>query len=349
MRQKELLLTTILLLTLIISACSANITGKTVHNKELRVGVLLPLSGSDAAFGNNIRKGITLVESSRNIHFFIEDNGASQTSTVNAAKKLILESNIDVILITWDSDTLAVNSIPEGKSMPIVCIGCGGADITHNNPRLFSIWPSDEFEVKAVVDYFDDEGKAGVLQTINTWENALTRHFVNEWQGEVVVKKAQRGDKDMKTQLLSLKKEDIDMLYLPFYEQQYPVLLKQIRELGFDIPVATTSWINDPEILNNCGTHCQGIIVPQYKQSDPLFQKQFNAKYAKEPGLGSDVGFDAYLLMHCLVGKKDLLTSLQECEFAGASGEISFDETGKRKEKEVEMFVIRNERLERIK
>jgi len=332
-----------------LTACSGATTGNIIQEKELRVGVILPLSGEDAAFGENILEGLTLAQFPEQIKFFIQDMGTSKQETVNAAKKLIYESNVDIILTTWDSDTLAIDSIPDGKQLPLVCIGCGGADITKNNSRLFSIWPSDDFEVDAVIQEFNSSSRAAVLQTINTWENALTKHFVENWQGEVLVKKAKREDKDMKSQLLAIKKFKPDVLYLPFYEQQYPLLFKQIRELNINASIATTSWINDPSILKNCGAYCEGAIVPQYSKSSLVFQEQFRTKYGKEAGIGADVGYDAYLLMRQIAGSNNLVQSLQQSSFQGASGKICFDKTGKRQEKDVDMYIIHNGELKKIK
>jgi branched-chain amino acid transport system substrate-binding protein len=330
---------------------SANKTaGKTIgEDKKLKVGVIISLTGKDAYFGSVIQKGMLLANKDNSVELIIEDFGSETKNAPTAVNKLINFDKVDVLLTEFSEDTLAsVEAINKNK-IPTICIGCGSIGVTRESEYLFRVWPSDELEVKSLVSYAKNKGykKVAVLQTISVWENSLTESFENNWDREIIIEKAMREDSDFRTQLLKIREFNPDFIYLACYEQKYPLVLKQLREMGTDAEIGTTSWINDPTILETCGKSCEGLIVPQYSPPSSEFVAEYKAKYGEEPALGADVAYDAVKIVGNLKSrdKESILQELLATNYEGASGKIEFNIIRDRKSRVVNLYRIWNQRL----
>ncbi|MBD3252471.1 ABC transporter substrate-binding protein [Candidatus Pacearchaeota archaeon] len=331
------------------------ITGRAVDHEDdkLRVGAILTLSGQDAYFGDIIKKSLVLANNNE-LELIIEDFSGISSNAPSAVNKLVNLDKIDILLTEFSEDTMASIEIINQNKIPTICISCGSAGITKESNYLFRTWPSDEIEVKALVNYAEDKGyeKVAILQTISVWEESLVKSFKDNFPGEVIVLKANREDSDFKTQLIKIKKFKPDFIYLACYEQKYPLIFKQLKELGIDsyAEIATTTWINDPNILKTCGKNCENVIVPQYAKPSQDFVNLYKQEYGEEPGVGADVAYDAIQIIKILKSRnnKDIVRELLDIEYTGASGFIEFDSTGDRKNRDVELFRIRDRELRRF-
>lgn len=326
---------------------------KEQEKTKLKVGAILPLSGSDAYFGESLRKGLVLANKDNSIELIIEDYGSDNKKAVIAASKLINTNDIDVLLTTISEDTLSSIELIKSNKIPTICLACGSVGITKESEYLFRVWPSDELEVKSLIDYAKSKGyeKVSVLHTLSVWENSLTDVFKLNWEeNKISIESANRNDQDFRTQLLKIKEFDPDFIYLAIYEQRYPIVMKQLREVNIDADIGTTSWINDPSLLEACSDNCNGLIVPQYSSPSEEFVSEFMKKYNEESGLGADVAYDAIKIIK-EIGKKsreEILKDLFEVDYKGASGEIQFDETGDRIRREINLFKIKDKKLEYV-
>ena len=271
---------------------------------------------------------------------------------MNNSNKLIEINNIDILLTEFSEDTLGSIEIIKQKKIPTICIGCGSAGITKESEYLFRVWPSDEIEVSSLVNFAKEKNfkRVAILQTNSVWEETLTEAFQKKWDNDILIEKANREDNDFKTQLVKIKSFNPDFIYLACYEQKYPLILKQLRELGINSKIGTTSWINDPTILKACNKNCDNLIVPQYAQPSQDFILEYKQKYGEEPGLGADVAYDAIKIISKIdsKNKEEILKKLLITKYSGASGEIEFDENRDRKNRKVDLYMIKNMQLQKI-
>ncbi|MBW2990395.1 ABC transporter substrate-binding protein [Candidatus Woesearchaeota archaeon] len=342
----------IALLLVLIGGCTQTPTAQVIAQDKVKVGALVSLTGQDAYFGNTIHKGLLLAAKNKDIELIIEDYGSETKNSVTAANKLVNIDKVDVLLTEYSESTEPVLQIIKEKQIPTICVACGSAGITQKSILLFRVWPSDEIEVKSLVNYAKQKeyDNVAVLKTISVWENSLTEYFEKNWGGEVFVEQAKREYNDFRTQLLKIKQQSPGFIYLAMYEQKYPQVIKQIRELGIKAEIATTTWINDPTILEACGKNCEEVIVPQYAPPTTEFVEAYKQEYKEEPGIGAEVAYDAINIIAELKDyrKTDFVKTLLNTEYAGASGEISFDYTGDRKDRKVNLYKIKNQELELI-
>lgn len=351
MKREKLVLTILILLFLIAIPLT---TTKNDASEKLKVGVILPLTGRDAYFGESIRKGLELANKNNSVALVVEDFGSDTPKAVSAVNKLVSVDKVDVLLTSFSEDTLAsISTIKENK-VPTICIACGSAGLTKQSEYLFRVWPSDAIEVNSIVNYAKNNNfeKVAILQTVSVWEDSLREAFTSGWSenGNVIVNKGMREDEDFRTQLLKIKEFNPDFIYLAVYEQKYPLVIKQLRDLGINATIATTSWINDPLILKACGSYCDGLIVPQYSLPSSWFVSLYHNEYGEYPVLGADVGYDAIAILLNMTSKnnEEIRKQLLSTIYQGASGRIEFDPTGDRKNREVDLYRIQNMTLQQL-
>ena len=325
-----------------------------ISEESIKVGVILPLSGSDAYFGEQLRKGLELADKKDDsVEMIIEDFGSDVSKAPTAVSKLININNIDILLTTWTEDTRSSIRWIEEKEIPTICLACGTIGITEESKFIFRIWPSDALEVDALIKYAQSKeyNRAAILQTKSVWENSLTAYFESKWnKNQIIIESGQRSENDFKTQLTKIKQFNPEFIYLPVYEKKYPVVAKRIKELGIEAEIGTTSWINDPEILSECGKSCEGFIVPQYAPPSKNFLLEYEDEYGEKPGIGADVAYDSIKILQNLKGRttKDILSELLTLNYSGVSGKIEMNETGDRINRKINLLKIQNQNLTQI-
>ena len=90
--------------------------------RDYKVGVILPLSGSLAFAGNEVRDSIELAaselsSSTTRFSFKFEDNGAGATATAAAANKFINVDHVDAVISLWPEAANVVAPISERKGV----------------------------------------------------------------------------------------------------------------------------------------------------------------------------------------------------------------------------------------
>lgn len=325
---------------------------KPTDKQTIKIGAIVSLTGKDSYFGTVIQKGMLLANKDNSVDLIIEDFGSETKNAPTAVNKLINIDKVDVLLTEWSEDTLAAIEFIKNAKIPTICVGCGSISITKESEYLFRTWPSDELEVKTLVDYAKDKNfnKVAILQTISVWEESLVESFKKNWAGETFILKAMRENNDFRTQLFKIKDFNPDFIYLACYEQKYPIILRQIRELGINAEIGSTSWINDPTILESCSDSCNGIIVPQYSLPSESFVSEYKNEYGEDPGIGADVAYDTVKIIK-QIGKKskdEIMKELLKINYTGASGEIQFNEIRDRIKRGVNLYKIENQKIVNI-
>jgi len=337
---------------LVIVVVLVAVSYKPAPKGTIKIGAIVSLTGKDSYFGEVIYKGMLLASKNSSVNLIVEDFGSETKNAPTAVNKLINIDKVDVLLTEWSEDTLAVIELINNAKIPTICVGCGSIGITKESEYLFRVWPSDELEVKALVNYAKDRNlnKVAILQTISVWEESLTEAFKKNWAGDIFIQKAMREDNDFRTQLLKIKGYNPDFIYLACYEQKYPIILRQIKELGIKAEIGSTSWINDPTILGSCGVNCNGVIVPQYSLPSESFVSEYKNEYGEDPGIGADVAYDAVKVTEEAGDKSkgEILKELLKTNYSGASGEIQFNEIRDRVKREVNLYKIENQNLVNI-
>jgi branched-chain amino acid transport system substrate-binding protein len=250
--------------------------GAQAQAQDIVLGQSVPLSGTNADIGRDMRDGALAVFNkvnasgilgSRKIQLVTLDNNNSRPRALENTK-LLLDTNKAVALFGYNSATTSLDALPLLKLNNMAMFApFTGSPSARNHPNVFTIRASykDEAEkivsqqkaggaTKAVVLYYDDEaGKANVEMVSAVFDAANKPRTL-------AVKRNMKLDSAVFEPIL---KE------LPHYvlaTTQFTVvgdLLQAAQAKGVSVSVAALSFVNPDELADTYGNLARGTIVSQ--------------------------------------------------------------------------------------
>jgi len=327
------------------------------RDSEIRVGVIVPMSGGSAKYGEDIRRGYDLATdeinaaggvSGRKVRLIYEDDEGKPEKAVSAAQKLIQSDKVVAILgPLWSSPTLAVAPIAERNKVVLLSSGASSPKITDAGDYIFRNELSDQYGAEQSAKLFFGLGykRIAMLYVNNDFGigyRDVTKRIYDELGGRVLVAEAFEQDaKDFRTQLLKVKDADPEAVFLVGYKEMI-LILRQMKELGIDKQILSIALFEDPEILEKVGEAAEGAIYTYYGTFDPKSQDDrirnfvtaFDKKYGQPPEYYAPLGYDAVEILADAIrrggtrsnGIKEALYRVKD--FPGLTGTTSIDQYG---------------------
>jgi len=327
------------------------------HPKAIKIGAILPLTGSAAPYGQNAKNGIDLALEEVNakggirgtrVDILYEDSKTEPKEAVSALQKLNSVDGIRYIIGDINSTgVLAMAPIAERNKILLLSPGASNPKISDAGEYIFRNWHSDALEGQVDAQYAHNTMKwkdAAVLYVNAAYGAGLAETFRDVFRtlgGEIVAYEAYPQDAtNMREQISKILAVKPDGLYLPGWPKEMAVALKQLKEQGSNLPVLSAQGFDDPSILELAGSAAEGVVfsVPENPDpEDPLvksFNEKYEARYREKPGVCSAAGYDALRIYVHAVEKagdnpervREVMATLKD--FPGADGPITFDEHG---------------------
>ncbi|MBI1394689.1 MAG: ABC transporter substrate-binding protein [Betaproteobacteria bacterium] len=287
----------ILLCSLALAAVAPAMAAKA----PIKIGAILPLTGSGASYGVWMKGGVEIAAEEINaaggidghkLEVIYEDHAADASKAVNAMRRLVQVENVPFVLTSYSAITLAVQ--PIGVQNKVVMMNGGGqSDHLANKPYLYNNIPVVSTEVAPLCDWLvkGKHFRSAVMIVANdeAGRNAA-KSFRERFQadgGRVLGEEFVALDgNDFRAQLAKLKARGGDVLFISSYGRNVAIIANQAREIGMRTPMAATSWVLIPEVESAKGA--QGMIVTHLPfDASSTFAKKFKERY------GTDAGFFA--------------------------------------------------------
>ncbi len=357
MKAKSLfVLLLIVILTVSVSACApkAATTSDTV-----KLGVLAPLTGPIAAYGqdqvNGVKMAIDEINAAggllgKKLTMQVEDDEKKPELAASLTQKLI-NSNVDVIIGGMSSSsTMAGGPIADRAKMLMV-------SPWSTNPKaaegdwVFRACFSDEFQGKIEATY--------AVKNLNCKKPAMLLDVGDDGskgQGEVITATLQElgvpllatenyatGDKDFRAQLTKIKGLNPDCLLTPNYYGETALVRIQMKELGMDLPMIGGDGNDAAEFFTIGGEAANGFrMTTHYAPDDPRpvvqeFRKKYKELYGDDPRSTAALSYDAVLLYKLAVEKagkwdkqaiRDAMAGLKDVTTLVTAPIFSMDATG---------------------
>ena len=345
------LLLCVLSALLVISGCSKK------EPREIRIGAVLPLTGSAAVWGQNAKMGLEIAleevnaaggPQGKKVKIIYEDSQSEPTKAVSALQKLISTDRVPVVIGDIASScVLAMAPIAEKAHVVLLSPGASNPDISEAGDYIFRNWQSDalEGEVDGCFAY-DRLGsrKAAIIFVSNAYGTGLKTVFKGTFErqgGKIVATEAfDQGATDVRSQLNKVASANPDLIYMPGYPPEMAITLRQAKEMGINTQFLSVQAFDDPKIIDTAKDAAEGVIfsVPKPPSpSDPIvssFRKKYKTRFQTEPGVCSDTGYDALKIIVWAMNTtgfsaQDVQQQLLKMkDFHGAAGLTSFDENG---------------------
>jgi branched-chain amino acid transport system substrate-binding protein len=253
-------------------------------------------------------------------------------------------------------------AVPAGEvannlETPMISPWSTNPNATLNRPWVFRAPFLDPFQGPVVANFATNQfnvTKACVLFDIaSDYPKGLADNFKDAWEslhgaGSVLkFESFTTGDQDFSAQLTSIKSSECEVLFTPQYYQEVPLIVSQAKDLGLDIPIVGSDSWGDPQLLELCGSECEGAYFSTHYVASGAtgatkeFIDKYNAAYGYIPGDVAALTWDSMMIVtqaikNCGNITGDLTTD-RSCvrdgmasitNFEGITGNMTFDNQG---------------------
>lgn len=361
MRTKPVTFGLVLCLVLVaLAACGVG-AAKEETKQPIKIGITAPLSGRGADYGAYLVTSAKLAVQEinekggidgRKIELFIEDDQSEPSICVNATKKLIYGTKVDMILSSAVSlCTLAQIPVCNQAGMPLFCTVASSPAITKENHEWLvgqMAVPDDAALVAAATYAVRDKGlkRVAILYENSDYGRGpglAAAERVKELGGQVVaLETVNPTETDFMVVLNKMKAANPDVMIMMAMPTMAPMIVRQKKQIGLDVPL----YVNQG--------NCSSIFIEQAKEfAEGVFSTGFwspfatdersvkfveaYTKFAGRPPVQACAGtYDGIYLVAEAVKKlggfdkakvRDYIRNSRE--FVGVAGQYSFNENGR--------------------
>ena len=325
---------------------------------KIKIGIIAHLSGEYASYSVPIKDSMELALNKldpkhERYELVVEDDGTDASLAASAMNKLVSIDKVDYILSAQGSKFASVVIPIAEKNERILMITLASAPgLLKDKNYIFRSLPSDVYLGAKMVSYINDVlqakkvaglyandpyglGIRDIIEAKNKGANAISELFAP-------------GASDFRTSLSKIKAESPDTLVIVAREKEYPLILKQINELGIKAKIVTSETFKDDKILTNSGKNAEGLITFMAEPKDYVdFASEYKKAFSIEPSAYSMYGYDGMTALISAISTsgddvEKVRNVLHQTKENGASGIVSFDEAGDRTGVEYSVYKVIN-------
>lgn len=336
------------------------------QNKNIKIGVVAPLTGEGATYGRAMKNGFDLAFENTDFQLIYEDSRLSAKDGLNAFNKLINVDRVEVVYgAAASSVTLAMAPMAE-KNKKIVFSSISTADeISNSGEFIFRNVPSNLIQGNTAADFLIDDleiREIAVLKENDDYGVSISNSFIAQIQkrnGEILAEESYVAtDTDFRTQLLKIKSAQAKALFIPGNYEESALIIRQAREMGFEAPIIGGDGSYSNELIKVAGNSSENFYCTHFGINEQLdfykgFVSAFRKKHNREPDVYEAYAYEAGLIIKDAIVKvgndaKLIKDFLNNNEFNSLTGKIKFDDNGDVK-RSFGVLIVRNGKFENLK
>jgi branched-chain amino acid transport system substrate-binding protein len=340
-----------------------SVSGGAFAADTIKVGVLLPLTGSQAKFGEIEKRSYEMAAEEINakggvkgtkIELLFEDDTGKPDVGRSGMEKLISRDKVPVITGGYSSSVTAA-AAPVAQQFKVPFVICTGSadDVTEKGyDYVFRINPPASEYPNAVKSFLQEVGKdvktVALLYENSAFGQSSSKSFEEDTKElglKIVVKEGyQAGAIDFKPVLTKVKAANPDMIYMVSYVMDASLLMRQSKELHINpkMFVGGGAGFTLPEFAKSAGDAADGVYSATLWVDTLPFPgaKQYSANFKKKYGSETEYhGAEAYAAMYVVadaltraksITPKDVRDALVTTDMKTAFGPVKFVSYGKK-------------------
>jgi branched-chain amino acid transport system substrate-binding protein len=342
--------------------------------ETVKVGVLLPLTGSQAKFGEIEKRSMEMATEEINakggvngkkIELLFEDDTGKPDVGRSGIEKLISRENVPVITGGYSSSVTAA-AAPVAQQFKVPFVICTGSadDITEKGyDYIFRINPPASEYPNAVKTFLQGVAKdvktVALLYENSSFGQSSSKSFEKdaaELGLKIVVKEGyQAGAIDFKPILTKVKAANPDMIYMVSYVMDASLLMRQSKELriapklfvgggaGFTLPEFGKSAGDAADYVYSATLWVETLPFPGAKEYYNNYKKKYNDETEYH-------GAEAYAVIYVVadalkraksITPKDVRDALAATDMKTAFGPVKFVSYGKKtQQNQVDTYMV---------
>lgn len=316
------------------------------EHRPIKLGVIAPLSGEVATWGNDVKNVISYVLNQQNVKdvtVIFEDDLCLGKNAVTAAHKLIEIDKIDYAMVICTESTLAVAPIFERAKIIVISPAAGGAAVSDSGDYIFRTWPSSAATGKLLANYVSSRHRTiGMLSEDRGYPQELASSFMGALPNgkiEAISEMFQSDETDFRSILNRFQAQKVGGLFINTNaERAFAAILTQIHQLKWNVPIYGVYMPGNSSFLQLAGELANGIVFVAAPSAESSFTPEgknlysgFVSKFGELRSSTFVFGATVEALQRVLslrASKEDARRQLYNGHFNGVFGEYSFDRNG---------------------
>ncbi len=282
----------------------------------IRMGVFLPLTGSQATFGQAALNGAALAVARINaaggvlghpLRLIVRDTRSEAGISGGEARDLVTKEHVAALIGEMASDrSMEAAPVANELQIPMVSPASTHSDLTKDSPWVFRVCFVDSFQGKVMSKFARSIGvtRAAILSDeTNAYSKGLAEAFEKDFSaqpGAVVLRETYpHGTTDFTAQLKALREKNPEVIFLPAYYAEAAAIIRQARPLGLDIPFIGTDGWESPDFLQAGGAAVgNSYFATHFSTGEKSarttgFSAAYREKFQSEPSALSALAYDA--------------------------------------------------------
>src|SRR5438105_2420282 len=345
---------------------------------EVKIGHVGPLTGGIAHLGKDNENGARLAVEEANaagikiggkdVKFTLvaEDDQADPKVGTTVAQKLVDAKVAGVVGHLNSGTSIPASPIYNQAGIPVISGSATNPKLTEQGfKNQFRVVGRDDQQGPAIASYLATEKKPKLVAVIDD-ATAYGEGIANEVEktlkaANIKVLPREKGtDKttDWKAVLTKLRGRNPDAVFYGGMDATGGPLMKQGRELGMNAVFSFGDGACTDKMKELAGDAAEGLLCSQAgippQAASKKFLDAYKKKFNSDPLLYAPFTYDAANLLIEAMKKANsvepakYLPELQRISFTGATGPISFDEKGDRKDAEITIFTMKGGKIEPV-
>ncbi len=343
-------------------AAALALVGGFAYAKEVKIGVVLPLTGGVSAFGETSKRGLDVANEQNSklsngdtVKLIYVDDRSDKVEAATAVKRLLDKDKVSVILgEVASSNSMAMAPVAEKAKTPMITHASTNPRVTKGKKYVTRACFIDPFQGAVMAKYALDSGLKNAVVVTDAKQDysvGLSKAFKKAYTagGGKVVKTIliNSGDKDFNAQVAAIKAANPDIIAFTGYYNEAALLAKQARDMGVKTPFIGADGVGFPELVKIGGKATEGFMYtdhfneaaassPEAKAYVDAYHKKYNKTADSMGALAADAyGMILQAMNKCIEDKKG--SDNKECinknlratkGYKGITGVITINENG---------------------
>ncbi|RJX35522.1 MAG: ABC transporter substrate-binding protein [Desulfarculus sp.] len=305
--------------------------------EPVKLGVVFPMTGPAAVYGQNGVKGLKLAQQARPtvlgrpVELVVADNKSDKVEASNAVNRVIQKNRVQAILgCLTSSNSLAAAPVAEQAGVPLLSPWATNPLVTQGRKYVFRICFIDPFQGSVAAKFARANLKArtaavmiDISQDYCVGIAGFFERAFSKLGGKIALKiHYNTGDQDFSAQLGAIAAAKPDIIYVPGYFTEDALIARQARELGLKQPLLSGDAAQAAELIKIGGPAVEGLYLTTHfdekgvtTKSGRSFVAAYRQAYHEAPDSVSALSYDSY---NALLDAMQRAKSVKGAEVAAA-------------------------------
>jgi branched-chain amino acid transport system substrate-binding protein len=284
----------------------------------LKVGVLVPTTGAEATYGQDMFNAAAIARDEINAHggvlgkkiqLIVGDDACDPQQAVNASAKLVSQKVVAVVGGYCSGATVPTLKIYGDAHIPFVITAANSTALIPANPgNAFLINSTGDQQAITAVKFFKQKNikTIAIVNEGDAYSQNLAELTRTAWEkagGEVVdFETVNAGEQDFSSVVTAISAKNPDAVFWTAYFADGGLFIRQLRQSGYQGMITVGDGSNSAKLFDIAGPAAEGVYAfsnptAQFLPAAKSFIETYKKDYNADPGPYAPMTYDGMQLL----------------------------------------------------